>query len=91
MEEVQADPGTIIGLVDQLEHLYPGMRERLMEGGKIRGYINIFVNEDDIRILQAEDTPVSDGDEVTIIPAIAGGSRSSSIFSAKKEAIRKRV
>ena len=74
-EEVQAAAGSIIGIVDQLDRIYPGLRERLTDGGRIRSYINIFVNEDDIRVLKAEDTPVNDGDEVTIIPAISGGSR----------------
>jgi sulfur-carrier protein len=72
-EEALAGPDTIIGLVDQLDRQYPGIRERFVEDGKIRGYINILVNEDDIRYLKAENTIVHDGDEVIIIPAIAGG------------------
>jgi molybdopterin synthase sulfur carrier subunit len=89
-EEVQTAPDTIIGLIDQLERLYPGMRERLTVGGRIRGYINIFLNEDDIRSLQAEDTQVRDGDEVTIIPAISGGSSSCSDLCADMEAFTKK-
>jgi molybdopterin synthase sulfur carrier subunit len=73
MEEVNVTPDNIIGLVRQLDHQYPGLLEKLVEDGKIRGYINILVNEDDIRYLKAEDTIVHDGDEVIIIPAIAGG------------------
>jgi sulfur-carrier protein len=73
-EDVTAGPGTVIGIIDQLEVLYPGIRERVVEAGRIRGHLNIFLNEDDIRYLEAEETQVRDGDELTIIPAIAGGS-----------------
>jgi sulfur-carrier protein len=72
-EEVNAAPDNIVGLVRQLDHQYPGLLEKFVEDGKIRGYINVLVNEDDIRYLKAEDTIVHDGDEVIIIPAIAGG------------------
>jgi sulfur-carrier protein len=72
-EEVNASPDDIIGLVGQLDHQYPGVLEKFVEDGKIRGYINVFVNEEDIRYLKAENTIVRDGDEVIIIPAIAGG------------------
>jgi|WetSurMetagenome_2_1015567.scaffolds.fasta_scaffold02668_5 sulfur-carrier protein len=72
-EKVETSPDTIIGIVDRLDHIYPGMRERLVAGNRIRGYISIFLNEEDIRTLDAEDTQVGDGDEVTIIPAISGG------------------
>lgn len=73
IEEVEAVPGTIIELVTDLEKKYPGIGERISEGGKIRRFVNIYVNEEDIRFLKAEDTVVKDGDEVSIIPAIAGG------------------
>jgi sulfur-carrier protein len=90
-EEVQAAPDSIMGIIEQLEHVYPGLRERLTNGGRIRSYINIFVNEDDIRFLKAGDTQVNDGDEVTIIPAISGGSRGTSFLTLKQEALRKRA
>jgi len=72
-EVVDAKPDTVINLVQQLDKSYPGILARIAEGGKIRKYINIYVNEEDIRFLQCEQTPVTDGDEVSIIPAIAGG------------------
>lgn len=75
VEEVEAVPGTIIELVTDLEKKYPGIGERISEGGKIRRFVNIYVNEEDIRFLKAEDTVVKDGDEVSIIPAIAGGAK----------------
>lgn len=73
-EEVEGNAGTIIGLVNDLDRKYPGIAERISENGKIRRFVNIYLNEEDIRFLQAEETPVKDGDEVSIVPAIAGGS-----------------
>ena len=60
-------------LVDALEKDFPGMKERLSDGGKIRRFINIYVNEEDIRFANKEATTVKDGDNVSIVPAIAGG------------------
>jgi len=65
---------TVSELLSDLDKTYPGIGEKITEAGKIRGYINIYVMGKDIRFLQGEQTPVKDGDEVTIIPAIAGGS-----------------
>jgi molybdopterin synthase sulfur carrier subunit len=73
-EEVEGRTGTIIELVNDLDNKYPGIAERISENGKIRRFVNIYLNEEDIRFLQAEETPVKDGDEVSIVPAIAGGS-----------------
>ncbi len=72
-EEVDGAPGTIIGLISDLDKKFPGLAERISEGGKVRRFVNIYVNEEDIRFIKAEDTVVKDGDEVSIVPAIAGG------------------
>ena len=72
-EEVEAEPGTIINLIYNLDKRFPGIGERISEGGKIRRFINIYLNEEDIRFLRNEETEVKDGDEVSIVPAIAGG------------------
>lgn len=72
-EEVEANPGSIIELVEGLEKKFPGIGERISENGKIRRFVNIYLNEQDIRFLNNEETVVKDGDEVSIIPAIAGG------------------
>lgn len=70
--EVQAE--TINGLVEQLEQDYPGMGNRLRgDDGALRRFINIYVNDEDIRFLQGGDTALKDGDQVSIVPAIAGG------------------
>ncbi len=72
-DEVEANAGTIIEIVDDLEKKYPGIAERISEGGKIRRFVNIYVNEEDMRFLSSEETKVNDGDEISIVPAIAGG------------------
>jgi len=73
-EEVEATPGSIISLVNELDSKYPGIAERISENGKIRRFVNIYLNDEDIRFLNSEETVVKDGDEVSIVPAIAGGS-----------------
>ncbi len=72
-EVVEAEPGTVIKLVEALDKQFPGIGERVSDGGKIRRFVNVYVNEEDIRFLKAEATEVKDGDEVSIVPAIAGG------------------
>ncbi len=71
--EVECNAKDVLGLIDALEKDYPGMKERLSEGGKIRRFINIYVNEEDIRFVNKEETALKDGDNVSIVPAIAGG------------------
>ena len=72
-EEVDGIAGTVIALVNDLDKNFPGLAERVSENGKIRRFVNIYVNDEDIRFLNAEETQVKDGDEVSIVPAIAGG------------------
>ncbi|MGO9612246.1 MAG: MoaD/ThiS family protein [Dissulfurispiraceae bacterium] len=72
-EEVEGKQGTIMDLINDLDARFPGIAERISESGKVRRFVNIYVNEEDIRFLQAELTQVKEGDEVSIIPAIAGG------------------
>jgi sulfur-carrier protein len=71
--EVECSVKDIKELIDALEKDYPGMQERLSEGGKIRRFINVYVNDDDIRFLNKEETMLKDGDTISIVPAIAGG------------------
>ena len=72
--EIQAKGATIDSVVDDLERQFPGLKERLLdETGELRRFINIYVNQEDIRFLQAQKTTLKDGDEVSIVPAIAGG------------------
>ena len=72
-EEVEGTPGTIIELVNDLDKRFGGIAERISENGKIRRFVNIYLNDEDIRFLNEEQTVVKDGDEVSIVPAIAGG------------------
>lgn len=73
MEEVEAKPASVIDIFKELDESYPGILTKITEEGKIREFINIYINEEDMRSLQGEQTQVKDGDEVSIIPAIAGG------------------
>ena len=72
-EEVEGAAGTIISLINDLEQKYPGLAERITENGKLRRFVNVYVNEEDVRFMKNEETEVKDGDEVSIVPAIAGG------------------
>ena len=72
--EVQAQGGTVADVVEDLERQFPGIRERLVdEGGELRRFVNIYVNEEDIRFLDGKKTALKTGDQVSIVPAIAGG------------------
>jgi molybdopterin synthase sulfur carrier subunit len=65
---------TVGGAIAELQSRYPGIQERLTDqAGAVRRFVNIYVNEEDIRFLQNQETPLRDGDEMSIIPAIAGG------------------
>lgn len=71
---VECEAGNINALVDSLESNFPGIKARLCdEGGKLRRFLNFYVNEEDIRFLENQDTELSDGDEISIVPAVAGG------------------
>lgn len=73
-EVVSVNAGTISELIDALEQKHPGLRERLLDDkGQQRRFINIFVGDEDIRFQQQLATPLTDGVEVSIVPAIAGG------------------
>ncbi|MDQ3752743.1 MAG: MoaD/ThiS family protein [Actinomycetota bacterium] len=72
--EVPATGSTVAEVVADLEAQHPGMRERLMDGsGSLRRFVNVYIDEEDVRFLQGLDTEVGDGARVSIIPAVAGG------------------
>lgn len=76
LSEVEVSGATINGVVGELDAQFPGIRERLCDdSGAIRKFINFYLNDEDIRFMDGENTVVQDGDEVAIIPAIAGGQR----------------
>lgn len=72
--EVTVTGATIKEILDSLESQYAGIKSRVYdESGSLRRFINFYVNDEDIRFLDGEKTPVKDGDEISIVPAIAGG------------------
>ncbi|MEC4677715.1 MAG: MoaD/ThiS family protein [Nitrospirota bacterium] len=72
--EVDLEGTSIAALINTLDIQFPGMKERLCdEEGAVRRFVNIYINEEDIRFHQGLETPLTEGDEVSIIPAIAGG------------------
>jgi molybdopterin converting factor small subunit len=64
---------TLSEVFDDLEGRHPGLRDRLVDGGKLRRFVNVYVNDEDVRFLGGLATPVTDGDAVTVLPAVAGG------------------
>lgn len=73
-ESVDADGASVAAVVEHLDRNYPGMKNRVLDDdGSVRRFVNIFVNGEDIRFLQQLETPVKEGDELSIVPAIAGG------------------
>jgi len=74
-ETVSASGATVAAIVQDIEGRHPGLKERICDdAGKVRRFVNLYVNGEDIRFLSSLDTPVKDGDEISIVPAIAGGS-----------------
>ena len=72
--EVEVAAASIVDLIDTLNAAHPGIKARLCdESGELRRFVNIYVNEEDIRFLKGKDTSLKPGDEVSIVPAIAGG------------------
>ena len=73
-EEVVESVENVGAAIDDLDNRFPGIRERLLDDdGEVRRFVNVYVNEEDIRFLEIKDTALKDGDEMSIIPAIAGG------------------
>ena len=73
-ELVEVNAGTVGEVIAELQARFLGIQERLVdEKGEVRRFVNVYVNEEDIRFLNNQQTPLKDGDEISIIPAIAGG------------------
>jgi molybdopterin synthase sulfur carrier subunit len=73
-EVVEAEGTTIRELIESLERTYPGLKERICDDqDQIRRFVNVFLNDEDVRFLEESETLVRSGDEVSIVPAIAGG------------------
>jgi MoaD family protein len=70
---VEAQGSTVKSLLDDLGQKHPAVTQRIFDNGQVRRFVNVYVNDEDIRYLDSLNTPVKDGDEVSIIPAVAGG------------------
>ncbi len=72
-KRVSATGNTLQAVISDLEANYSGISERLVDDGKLHRFVNIYVNDEDVRFSGGLDTEISDGDSVTILPAVAGG------------------
>ncbi len=73
-EKVDVQPDDLSGVITALESQYPGIKDRLLdEAGDMRYFVNVYLNGEDVRFLDGLQTAISDGDEVSIVPAVAGG------------------
>jgi len=70
---VTAEGATLDELIANLESRHPGIKDRLVDDNGLRRFVNVYLNDEDVRFLGGLDTPVSDGDTVTVLPAVAGG------------------
>jgi molybdopterin synthase sulfur carrier subunit len=73
LEQVSAEGATVRAVIEHLEGAHPGLRDRLLDDKGIRRFVNVYLGDEDVRFLEGLDTPLKAGDELSIIPAIAGG------------------
>jgi len=72
-KHVEGTGATLDELISDLEERYGGLRDRLVDGDNLRRFVNVYLNDEDVRFLAGLETPVRDGDTVTVLPAVAGG------------------
>jgi molybdopterin converting factor small subunit len=72
-DTIETTGATVKDVLDDLGRQCPGITQRLFDGGQVRRFVNVYLNEEDIRYLENLQTPVNDGDTISIIPAVAGG------------------
>jgi len=70
---VAGNGATLSELIENLEANHPGIKERLMEGADLRRFVNVYVNDEDVRFTGGLDTSIDEGDQVVVLPAVAGG------------------
>jgi sulfur-carrier protein len=70
---VSGEGGSLAELIDDLESRHPGIKDRLVDGADLRRFVNVYVNDEDVRFTGGLDTSVNDGDQVVVLPAVAGG------------------
>jgi molybdopterin synthase sulfur carrier subunit len=72
-KSVTAEGTNLSALIDDLESAHTGIKDRLIENGDLRRFVNVYVNDEDVRFLGGLEAPLSDGDQVVVLPAVAGG------------------
>ena len=72
-KSVAAEGATLSAVIADLDAKYVGLGERLLENGALRCFINVYINDEDVRFLGGLDAPIKDGDSITVLPAVAGG------------------
>ncbi len=70
---VDANGATLAALIDDLEANHPGIKDRLIDGGDLRRFVNVYVNDEDVRFTGGLETALNDGDQIVVLPAVAGG------------------
>ena len=70
---VNGDGGSLSALIDDLEANHPGLKERLIQDGDLRRFVNVYINDEDVRFIGGLEAVLSDGDQVVVLPAVAGG------------------
>ncbi|WP_205474398.1 MoaD family protein [Nocardioides sp. SYSU D00038] len=70
---VTGEGASLSALIDDLEASYPGLKDRLIDDGDLRRFVNVYVNDEDVRFIGGLEAELSDGDEVVVLPAVAGG------------------
>jgi len=72
---VTADGTTLSALIDDLEANHPGIKDRLIDNGDLRRFVNVYVNDEDVRFIGGLQAELKDGDQIVVLPAVAGGAR----------------
>ncbi len=72
-KSVSAEGANLSALIDDLESSHPGLKDRLLDNGDLRRFVNVYVNDEDVRFLGGLEAELSDGDQVVVLPAVAGG------------------
>ena len=72
-KSVEADGSTLAALIDDLEANHPGIKDRLIDDGDLRRFVNVYINDEDVRFIGGLEAELSDGDQVVVLPAVAGG------------------
>ena len=72
-KSVTGEGASLSALLDDLESSHPGLKERLLDNGELRRFVNVYVNDEDVRFLGGLEAGLNDGDQVVVLPAVAGG------------------